>query len=372
MKENNPEHIDQLFNEGLKNAHIEPPAGLWEQIGSQVSAPAPPAGGAGGFMGIKGILVAVATAAVGYVAYQISNSSETTSGVSAQLEQEKASAGKKEQLQKAEELTQQEQTIASNTGTSGVRGEAGILNGATHTGRSDAARFGTAGESTPSTAPHHPLRMEEHRIFENDRGHSNLGSNQGQSGTGRADGPTKNCKGASEFTVNKVGEEGVSITLMGAIKQDVKLSKMRWETGDGALYTTAERIHYYNLDQTRIYRIKCWIMTDEGCMDSLFKEVNFCGSGYAAPQFANVFTPNGDGINDTYFVNADRVQSFKMTVFGTDGQPIYTTIDPQEASGWNGKIGAVDAPEGTYIAKVEYQFPCQEIVSKTIRIQLRR
>jgi len=63
-------------------------------------------------------------------------------------------------------------------------------------------------------------------------------------------------------------------------------------------------------------------------------------------QVPNVFTPNGDGVNDEFRVAYRSLRSFQMAVYNRWGNKIYESNDPQR--GWNGKIGQRDAVAGPY------------------------
>ncbi|SMO57156.1 gliding motility-associated C-terminal domain-containing protein [Saccharicrinis carchari] len=60
----------------------------------------------------------------------------------------------------------------------------------------------------------------------------------------------------------------------------------------------------------------------------------------------NVFTPDGDGINDEFMAVYSSIKEFKLIVFNRWGRKVFQTTDPGEA--WDGKIGGKDAAEGVY------------------------
>lgn len=59
--------------------------------------------------------------------------------------------------------------------------------------------------------------------------------------------------------------------------------------------------------------------------------------------FPNAFTPNNDGLNDTFrpVVDYERVRLFSMVVYNLGGQKVFETTDL--SIGWDGK----DAPAGS-------------------------
>ncbi len=72
-----------------------------------------------------------------------------------------------------------------------------------------------------------------------------------------------------------------------------------------------------------------------------------CTNMYMLP---NVFTPNGDNVNDTYLSSNlnNVIEKVDMKIFNRYGQLIYETNDP--AINWNGKYKNTDStvPSGVY------------------------
>ena len=71
----------------------------------------------------------------------------------------------------------------------------------------------------------------------------------------------------------------------------------------------------------------------------------------------DAFSPNGDGINDTYFVpvtNLSGVKSFHMDIFDRWGSLVYTSNDATQ--GWDGTYKGTPQPEGVYVVffSIEY------------------
>lgn len=64
----------------------------------------------------------------------------------------------------------------------------------------------------------------------------------------------------------------------------------------------------------------------------------------------DAFTPNGDGINDTFHPSGTLFDNFQMIIFNRWGQSVYETTDA--IRGWDGIVGGERAPQGQYIYKV--------------------
>ncbi|WP_186756307.1 T9SS type B sorting domain-containing protein [Echinicola salinicaeni] len=66
----------------------------------------------------------------------------------------------------------------------------------------------------------------------------------------------------------------------------------------------------------------------------------------------NVFSPNGDGINDGWGVSALQFyEAVKVMVFERSGKMVFVSFDPKER--WDGKYEGVDLPVGSYYFIIE-------------------
>ena len=65
----------------------------------------------------------------------------------------------------------------------------------------------------------------------------------------------------------------------------------------------------------------------------------------------NVFTPNGDGVNDEFRVAYKSILKFKGVIFNRWGKRVFSWTDP--AKGWDGSIGGRPAATGAYFYIIE-------------------
>ena len=75
-------------------------------------------------------------------------------------------------------------------------------------------------------------------------------------------------------------------------------------------------------------------------------------------EYPNVFTPNGDGVNDYFFPRqllSRGLTSFKMDIYNRWGQLIYETTST-DGRGWDGRFNGVDQPEGAFIYMIDATF----------------
>ena len=69
----------------------------------------------------------------------------------------------------------------------------------------------------------------------------------------------------------------------------------------------------------------------------------------------NTFTPNGDGLNDTFGVAGEAILEFNMKIFNRWGQLIYETSNANER--WDGTYLGQKVPMSTYVYKVTASSP---------------
>mgnify|MGYP002654339852 FL=1 len=90
----------------------------------------------------------------------------------------------------------------------------------------------------------------------------------------------------------------------------------------------------------------CGTVTDAIMID--FKD---CADMIYVP---NVFTPNGDGLNDVLKARAYfRIDSFELRVYNRWGQQIF--VSPSLSIGWNGTMNNQKAPPGKYVWMLVYK-----------------
>ena len=93
------------------------------------------------------------------------------------------------------------------------------------------------------------------------------------------------------------------------------------------------------------FTVILYITDDNGCADQTSLSITTDGvSVFVVP---NVFTPNGDGVNDELNINYENIESFEGYIANRWGEIVYrwTSLD----AGWTGRTNAgVNSPTGTY------------------------
>ncbi len=123
---------------------------------------------------------------------------------------------------------------------------------------------------------------------------------------------------------------------------------------------------------TTTYRAQVW--NDGGCTaeDKVTVTVLCNNSNVFIP---NTFSPNGDGMNDAFYVRGKGITIRSMTVFNRWGVVVFQTngININDAqAGWNGMANGVNLPPDVYVYKVDVVCENNEVFSLKGNISLVR
>ena len=64
----------------------------------------------------------------------------------------------------------------------------------------------------------------------------------------------------------------------------------------------------------------------------------------------NTFTPNDDGINDTFGVNGEAIKECNMSIYNRWGEQLFSTADKNAR--WDGTFQGKKVASGSYVYKV--------------------
>jgi len=155
----------------------------------------------------------------------------------------------------------------------------------------------------------------------------------------------------ADFSVDPdKGEAPLAVTFT---DKSIRASTYRWEFGDGkdSISTLADPPPhtYYKPGE---YSVKLTIESTLHCIDSMrFDKIVVDPSELNIP---NVFTPDGDGINDNFMVEAKSLRYLTMEVFSRNGRKVYSFFGDGEKlrqwQGWDGNVNnsSAKATAGIY------------------------
>jgi gliding motility-associated-like protein len=129
--------------------------------------------------------------------------------------------------------------------------------------------------------------------------------------------------------------------------------KWNWNFGDVPNSGSTKKNPTYTYKDTGKYQVQLIVTTAYGCVDTIEDAVIIHGDYmFYVP---NAFSPNGDGINDTFFPKGYMIDAscYKMLIFDRWGNLIFSSTDLN--LGWDGKAngGAEKAQQDVYVWKIE-------------------
>jgi gliding motility-associated-like protein len=145
----------------------------------------------------------------------------------------------------------------------------------------------------------------------------------------------------ADFTLDPVkGEAPLEVTIT---DKSVRGSKYLWQFGenkDSISYLANPQPHiYYKPGE---YQIKLTIESDLHCIDSMTSEkITVDPSNLEIP---NVFTPDGDGLNDYFVVEATSIRQLTVEIYSRSGLKVYDFNGEGESlrtwKGWDGNVNS--------------------------------
>ncbi len=137
------------------------------------------------------------------------------------------------------------------------------------------------------------------------------------------------------------------------------------EAGYGAdyyLWNTGETTESIIIDTIGSYNVE--VTSYEGCKSTDAIQILWGGTPFYMP---NAFTPNSDGLNDTFgpIPRYDYVNRYHMSIYNRWGQMIYETTDINK--GWDGTYKGSPCMLGVYVYRIVYEeFGQQPMESKVV------
>jgi gliding motility-associated-like protein len=154
---------------------------------------------------------------------------------------------------------------------------------------------------------------------------------------------TVNTIPVADFNTFLVDDPNTSTKIK--IEDRSQYSNSYWYSlGDGS--TTSEQNPYHTYKDSGFYDITQIVSNTFGCADTLVKTVYVHILLVYVP---NTFTPDGDGLNETFFpvIEGDDPDAFLFRIFDRWGELLYQTQIRGEA--WDGTYKGEESQTDTYI-----------------------
>jgi gliding motility-associated-like protein len=122
-----------------------------------------------------------------------------------------------------------------------------------------------------------------------------------------------------------------------------------WSFGDGGFATVANPSHSFANEQV----FTTWLVVSslDGCLDSTYQAITVeAEENLFVP---NVFTPNGDSVNDRFVISHMGIHDFNLFIYNRWGGLVFETKNPDVT--WDGKFAGEICVEGVYVYLITYK-----------------
>lgn len=127
-----------------------------------------------------------------------------------------------------------------------------------------------------------------------------------------------------------------------------------WNTGETSETIVIDSMGNYSVELTSF----------EGCKSTDTVQILWSGTPFYLP---NAFTPNGDGLNDSFraIPRYDYVNKYHLSIYNRWGQRVYETMDINK--GWDGTYKGSPCMLGAYVYRIVYEeFGQQPVENKVV------
>ncbi len=131
--------------------------------------------------------------------------------------------------------------------------------------------------------------------------------------------------------------------------------------GDNSIMTNANGQHRY--EDTGKFVITQVVTNAFGCMDTTTRYVIVKPSHtFYVP---TAFTPNEDGLNETFKPQGYEIDNFSMSIFNRWGELVFSTTDITK--GWNGTYNNVMSEPGVYTWRIQYESKAMKSAGRQVK-----
>lgn len=149
------------------------------------------------------------------------------------------------------------------------------------------------------------------------------------------------------YTPDHITEKFDLVTFTGS---DEPGSKHAWHLYNGFQALKDEGLSFNHVfGEPGIYTMAYVETNKQGCSDTAIKAIEVHPpAGIYVP---NCFSPNLDGLNDTFVPVFNGVVKFELQVFDRWGQRLFATT--QKGEGWDGTSRGIACEQGVYVWKMQ-------------------
>lgn len=370
-------HIDDIFKQGLGDAQMTPPDGLFEQCLEQLDATNSVSVGNGVGTGWSGLATSTwawlgAAAVIGVSVFVIVSRADGDSQVRSLAQTD----SKNQSIEAPAEKSATAGKLQTNAELRpGGLGEGEKLKGTAELGDENGVNLGAQRQSTAEIT----IDRENPGVMNNQSVTENTNATSKNSRSAIPEQKLKPCSGLLGNWRPVIAENvggSVTLDLVGAHHDvrvhwgdgEISMLSGRGETGGGRLN------HTYFVSQRKNFTVKLVNKQKESasgllCADSQRLNISVTPANEVTEVFVpDVFTPNGDGANDFFFVEMPKPLQFDITILDAKQRTVFRSND--YLSKWSGMCSENECKEDTYRVILAYKYS-GDVEWKYIRKQIK-
>jgi gliding motility-associated-like protein len=124
----------------------------------------------------------------------------------------------------------------------------------------------------------------------------------------------------------------------------------------------------YLFSEAGTYPVALVVTNKWGCSDTIIKPI-VVGEDFSL-YLPNAFTPNGDGLNDTFFPKGHGILKYNLAIFDRWGEKLFTTSDFLQA--WDGTFKGEACKNDVYVWKINVTMSDSKVKTYTGHVTLNR
>ena len=179
------------------------------------------------------------------------------------------------------------------------------------------------------------------------------------------------CKNKIELNVVESDSNGRLIQVK--CNGNVKNSYLNFGDGQQVYFegNTIAINHFYKVNSRKDFYIKLISIFSNGCKDSAMTKIEVSPSiPINEIMIPTVFTPNGDGKNDVYYITIPEPNNFELMIFDKAKKMIFSTTKFRDS--WNGNCFGEPCIDGNYEVVIKTQYSGEKESVSTRWVNLNR
>jgi gliding motility-associated-like protein len=157
---------------------------------------------------------------------------------------------------------------------------------------------------------------------------------------------------AADVDLNSLVAPEAEVWFVNNSDYDEVRKRCEWHFGDDERLNSCDELVNHTYTQAGCFEPFLIVMNRDlpECRDTAYIDICIPVDDESNLEIPNIFTPNGDGINDYFQVKAKTLEEFKGVIVNRWGREVYTWENWQDMeAGWDGKLpGGSEATPGVY------------------------